>query len=117
MRGKSVRRCGFRVSLCLAGRGLAAKANSIWASCSISRCHDVSMLIGLDGRAVGVEPGSKISMTIMRPPQHGHGSKDVSGSSARAPALPGSVVGAPAIGEQAVVADGGGAGGRAGGEG
>src|SRR5262249_46192012 len=52
--------------------------------------HDVSMLIGLDGWAVGVEPGSKIWMTIMRPPQHGHGSKDVGGSSARSPALPGS---------------------------
>jgi len=90
MRGKSVCRCGFRPSLSVAGRGLAAKANSIRASCSISRRHDVSILIGLDGRVLGVEPRSKISMTIMRPPQHGHGDECVSGSSALASASLGS---------------------------
>jgi hypothetical protein len=50
----------------------------------VSHCHDhhdVSILIALDGRVLGTEPRSKISMMIMRPPQHGHGSKDVGGSS------------------------------------
>ena len=49
-----------------AGRGAAAHR----------RAHDVSILItaiGGDGRCLGICPRSKTSMTIMRPPQHGHG--------------------------------------------
>jgi hypothetical protein len=41
-----------------------------------NRCHDVSILIiagiGL-ARLLGAQPGSKISMTIIRPPQQGQG--------------------------------------------
>src|SRR5207302_8156315 len=39
------------------------------------RDHDVSILIavGGGGRYRGVEPRSKVSMMLMRPPQHGHG--------------------------------------------
>ena len=40
------------------------------------RAHDVSILI-IDGwrvgRCLGWQPGAKVSMTIMRPPQHGQG--------------------------------------------
>ena len=52
----------------------------------------MSILIGLDGWVLGVEPRSKVSMMIMGPPQHGHGSTDVGGSSAGASASPGSVL-------------------------
>src|ERR1700756_4658704 len=34
--------------------------------------HDESILLGV-GRQLGWQPGSKVSMTIMRAPQHGHG--------------------------------------------
>ena len=34
--------------------------------------HDVSILISV-GRQLGWQPGAKVSMTIMRAPQHGHG--------------------------------------------
>jgi hypothetical protein len=40
------------------------------------RGHDVSILtamIGPVGRCCGVEPRLKVSIVIMRPPQHGHG--------------------------------------------
>ena len=47
----------------------AAHRRSIQAS-SRERRHDVSILIGLDGRVRGVEPCSTVSMMIMRPPQH-----------------------------------------------
>src|ERR1700674_599351 len=46
--------------------------------------HDVSILIaagGAAGRWRGVAPRRKISMMIMRPPQHGHGLASVFGSS------------------------------------
>src|SRR5713101_4142403 len=84
MARKSARRCGFKLSIALSDRRPVAKASSIWASCSRERRHDVSILIGLDGRVRGVEPRSKVSMMIMRPPQHGHGSEYIGGSSALA---------------------------------
>ena len=34
--------------------------------------HDVSILPGA-GRHLGSQPRANVSMTIMRPPQHGHG--------------------------------------------
>src|ERR1700746_2264953 len=34
--------------------------------------HDESILLGV-GRHCGSQPGAKVSMTIMRAPQHGHG--------------------------------------------
>jgi hypothetical protein len=40
----------------------------------------VSILITLSGRVRGEQPRSKVSMTIMRPPQHGHGCEGVCGS-------------------------------------
>jgi hypothetical protein len=43
-------------------------------SCWRERHHDVSILIGLDGRVLGVGPRSKISMMIMRPSGLSHGS-------------------------------------------
>ena len=41
---------------------------------SLAEClaHDVSILFGV-GRHFGSQPGAKVSMTIMRAPQHGHG--------------------------------------------
>jgi hypothetical protein len=47
------------------------------------RGHDVSILtalIGPVGRCRGVEPRSKISIVIMRPPQHGQGCEAVAKS-------------------------------------
>jgi hypothetical protein len=46
--------------------------------------HEVSILIGLIGCVRGEQPGSNVSMMIMRPPQHGHGCPSVGGSSASA---------------------------------
>ena len=49
--------------------------------------HDVSILatIGaLDGGCLGALPGSNVSMTCMRPPQHGHGAGNTRGSSSAA---------------------------------
>ena len=54
---------------------------------SCARDHDVSMAIadaGVVGRYRGVEPRSKVSMMIMRPPQQGHGGDNVRGSPASA---------------------------------
>src|SRR5512143_348055 len=79
---QTVRRGGISASLAVVGRGPVIKTSSVWASCYREWHHDVSILIGLGGRVLGVEPRSKVSMMIMRPPQHGHGSKDVGGSSA-----------------------------------
>src|SRR5246127_5091849 len=42
--------------------------------------HDVSILI-IVGRQLGWQPGSKVSMTIMRAPQHGHGYGSTRGGS------------------------------------
>ena len=44
--------------------------------------HDVSILFGV-GRQFGSQPGAKVSMTIMRAPQRGHGqgsTRSVSGA-------------------------------------
>jgi hypothetical protein len=44
--------------------------------------HDVSILFGV-GRHFGSQPRAKVSMTIMRAPQHGHGqgsTRSVSGA-------------------------------------
>ena len=82
--GENVGRGGVEASSIVSGRRPAAKTNSIRASCSHDRRHDVSILSGFGGRVLGVEPRSKVSMMIMRPPQHGHGSKDVGGTSALA---------------------------------
>ena len=57
----------------------------------VTRHHDVSILIGLGGRVRGVAPRSKVSMMIMRPPQHGHGSGGIGGSSSLASASLGSL--------------------------
>src|SRR5208337_1269447 len=49
-------------------------------ACSGDCAHEVSILIamiGADGRCRGVEPRWKISMMIMRPPQHGQGRETV----------------------------------------
>ena len=56
------------------------------------RGHEVSILmatIGAFGRYLGVVPRAKISMTIMRPPQHGHGLEGDAGSVASAAASSG----------------------------
>jgi hypothetical protein len=42
--------------------------------------HDVSILIGI-GRDLGSQPGAKVSITIMRPPQRGQGQSSVGGVS------------------------------------
>ena len=73
----------------VAGRGPATWKSSFPAFQIGSRAHDVSMLIvtiGAVGRYRGVEPRSKVSMMIMRPPQHGHGCGRVGGSVVSAPA-------------------------------
>jgi hypothetical protein len=41
--------------------------------------HEVSILIGTVGRYRGVEPRSKVSMMIMRPPQQGQGYESACG--------------------------------------
>src|ERR1700732_5506222 len=55
--------------------------------------HDVSILIGAGagvGRCFGSQPRSKVSMTIMRAPQHGHGRGSTRGSSIAASGVSGS---------------------------
>ena len=42
------------------------------ASLTERLAHEVSILISV-GRQLGWQPGAKVSMTIMRSPQHGHG--------------------------------------------
>src|SRR6516165_3862179 len=42
------------------------------ATLTAGLAHDVSILISV-GRQLGWQPGAKVSMTIMRSPQHGHG--------------------------------------------
>src|SRR6266478_3773152 len=43
--------------------------------------HDVSILLGI-GRHLGSQPGAKVSITIMRPPQRGQGQGSTRGVSA-----------------------------------
>jgi hypothetical protein len=42
--------------------------------------HDVSILLGI-GRHIGSQPGAKVSITIMRPPQRGQGQRSMGGVS------------------------------------
>ena len=42
--------------------------------------HDVSILLGV-GRHLGSQPGAKVSITIMRPPQRGQGQDSIGGVS------------------------------------
>ena len=54
-----------------AGAGPAYRKRKA-ASLAGRLAHDVSILIGV-GRQFGWQLGAKVSMTIMRAPQHGHG--------------------------------------------
>jgi hypothetical protein len=61
------------------------------------RYHDVSILIaagGGEGRCLGSQPRAKVSMTIMRPPQHGHGCGRTRGWSSVASGVSGCFAGA-----------------------
>ena len=49
-----------------------AHRNREAATLTRGQAHDVSILFGV-GRHFGSQPGAKVSMTIMRAPQHGHG--------------------------------------------
>src|SRR5271163_1387225 len=63
-----------RTNVMVAGRGSAAQIMIFSALCLGDHAHEVSILIamiGPAGRYRGVEPRSKTSMMIMRPPQHG----------------------------------------------
>ena len=63
----------------MAGRQ-PAKQVSAFAGLRFGLAHEVSILItliGAVGRCPGVAPRSKISMMIMRPPQHGQGCERV----------------------------------------
>ena len=108
-----------------AGADPAAIAASIAVWKRRDRRHDVSIQTGaLAGAAYrGMAPRAKTSMTIMRPPQQGHGrgkTRGPSGSAFSAAPSPlasaageygeqraglGDVLRAPAIGEQPVMAD------------
>src|ERR1700747_1038823 len=59
------------VSEIAAGAGPACRKRKA-ASLAGRLAHDVSILFGV-GRHFGSQPGAKVSMTIMRAPQHGHG--------------------------------------------
>ena len=64
-----------------AGAGPAYRKRQA-ASLAGRLAHDVSILFGV-GRHFGSQPGAKVSMTIMRAPQHGHGqgnTRSVSGA-------------------------------------
>ena len=49
-----------------------AHRNREAATLTRGQAHDVSILFGV-GRHFGSQPRAKVSMTIMRAPQHGHG--------------------------------------------
>lgn len=78
-------RCGVRASMVIASREPAKESPA-----SLSRSdldHDVSILITTGdaaGRVRGEEPRWNLSMTIIRPPQHGHGCESASGLAASA---------------------------------
>jgi hypothetical protein len=48
-------------------------------ACGRGYGHEVSILIELIGCVRGEQPGSKVSMMIMRPPQHGQGCESAGG--------------------------------------
>jgi hypothetical protein len=65
-----------RVSLFIAGRETAKQKGRTGVLPRIDSDHDVSILITVgaaEGRVRGQAPRWKVSMMIMRPPQHGHG--------------------------------------------
>src|ERR1700739_117724 len=67
-----------------AGGGPAYRKRKV-ASLAGRLAHDVSILFGV-GRHFGSQPGAKVSMTIIRAPQHGHGqgsTRGVSGAKSR----------------------------------
>src|SRR5437773_2365594 len=60
----------------MAGREAASCNGGIASSMSLARHYEVSILIGGmvgGGRYLGSQPGAKVSMMSMRPPQHGQG--------------------------------------------
>jgi hypothetical protein len=57
-----------------------AHRNGNVATLAGSMTHDVSILLGI-GRHLGLEPGAKVSITIMRPPQRGQGQRSIRGVS------------------------------------
>src|SRR5439155_20124951 len=66
-------------------RGIAAgvgpaRRNGEFAMLTEGRAHDVSILPGI-GRHLGSQPGAKVSITIMRPPQRGQGQGSMRGVS------------------------------------
>src|SRR5271169_237387 len=63
-----------------AGRWAAALVVGVRAWRPGDGAHEVSILIGTVGRYRGVEPRSKVSMMIMRPPQQGQGCESACGS-------------------------------------
>src|SRR6201987_5932636 len=65
----------------VAGAGRAGRKRKT-ASLAGRLVHDVSILFGV-GRHFGSQPRAKVSMTIIRAPQHGHGqgsTRSVSGA-------------------------------------
>ena len=62
-----------RPSTIVAGRLSPTKVSGIYAQRAVDGDHELSIGLGTGGRDRGVRPRSKVSMTIMRPPQHGHG--------------------------------------------
>jgi hypothetical protein len=70
-------RCGIRQSAVIAGRGRAAQGISIRPCGAFGRRHEVSILMATGAWYRGEEPGSKVSMTIIRPPQQGQGCASV----------------------------------------
>jgi hypothetical protein len=79
------------VSLIATGRGPARWEIGSALSESKGGDHEVSILmttVVADGRWCGWQPGAKVSMMSMRPPQHGQGCELVATSSVP-PQLPG----------------------------
>lgn len=74
----------------IAGREPTQQKCRTGMSQRIQSDHDVSILImaaGTVGRVRGDAPRWNLSMTIMRPPQHGHGCESGLGSAASAQLL------------------------------
>ena len=63
----------------VAGVGPAHR-NGEFATLTGCLAHDVSILFGI-GRHLGSQPGAKVSITIMRPPQRGQGQGSTRGLS------------------------------------
>src|ERR1700724_241424 len=72
-------------SVVTGSRGIAAgvgPAHRNGEAATLTRClgHDVSILLVI-GRHLGSQPGAKVSITIMRPPQRGQGQGSTRGVS------------------------------------